>query len=91
MVRVAACDLHSADVLKIHTFHDLFLQQINQGLDVFSDLLICLSRLQLAEVKIRESRIEILQEEGVREEEPQIVNRLLHPEHLQDVVPELQY
>ena len=91
MVRIAACDLHAADVLKIHTFHDLFLQQVNQGLDVLPHLLIGLTRLQLAEVEVRKSRIEILQEEGVREEELQVVHRLLHPEHLQDVVPELQY
>jgi len=91
MVRVAACDLHAVDVLKIHTLHDLFLQQVNQSLDVLSYLFICLSRLQLAEVEVRESRIKILQEEGVREEELQVIHRLLHPEHLQDIVPELQY
>lgn len=45
MVRIAACDLHAANVLKIHTFHDFFLQQVNESLDVLSDLLIGLSRL----------------------------------------------
>jgi hypothetical protein len=87
MVRIAACDLHAADVLKIHTLHDFFLQQVNESLDVLSDLLIGLARLQLAEVEVWESRIEILQEEGVREEELQVVNRLLHPKHFKMSFP----
>ena len=65
MVRIATCDLHATDVLKIHTFHDFFLQQVNKGLDILSDLFIGLSRLKFAEVEVWESRIEILQEEGV--------------------------
>ena len=64
VLRIPINDLVARDVAQV-ALQDLRLEQLDQDLEVLSDLLLTASRLQVVEVDLRERRFEELQVEGV--------------------------
>ena len=71
--------------------HQLFLQQIDKCLDVFTHLLICFAWLQLGEIEIGERRFEILEVEGITKEDADVSHWLGidHTKDSEDVIAQL--
>ena len=91
MVRVAARYLQTRNRRQIsRTPHYILLKQVYQSLNILTHLLLSLPRLQLTEIQVREGRIEKLQEKSIAEEDPNVVHWLVHAQHLQNIVAQVE-
>ena len=91
MIRVAARYLQPRNRRQIsRPPHYVLLKQVYQRLNILTHLLLGLPRLQLAKIQVREGRIEKLKEESIAEEDTNVVHCLVHAQHLQDVVAQVE-